>query len=153
MDSWFFLSFPAKLLLRNCGSGRGEEPSGENPRPDSDPFSDAEFGKNLVDPSRQIAASANRRFKFDKGRQLLISLDNATLSIAAVCVCNPDRSPVGINRCNAAPTPSGFAEIVSDDFPVLYGCFSSQSFWKAGSARKGSQIGSSLRRAGVRVVG
>src|SRR6266480_787116 len=30
-----------------------------------------------------------------------------------------------------------------------HGCFSSQSFWKAGSARKGSQIGSSLRRAGV----
>ena len=28
-------------------------------------------------------------------------------------------------------------------------CFSSQSFWKAGSERKGSQIGSSLRRAGV----
>ena len=31
----------------------------------------------------------------------------------------------------------------------VHGCFSSQSFWKAGSARKGSQIGSSLRRAGV----
>src|SRR5882724_1096233 len=30
-----------------------------------------------------------------------------------------------------------------------HGCFSWQSFWKAGSARKGSQIGSSLRRAGV----
>ena len=25
------------------------------------------------------------------------------------------RSPVGINRCHAAPTPTGFAEIVSDD--------------------------------------
>jgi hypothetical protein len=35
-------------------------------------------------------------------------------------VCNPDRSPVGINRCDAAPTPTGFAEIVSDDFPVLH---------------------------------
>jgi hypothetical protein len=30
-------------------------------------------------------------------------------------VCNPDRSPVGINRWNAAPTPTGFAEIVSDN--------------------------------------
>jgi hypothetical protein len=29
------------------------------------------------------------------------------------------------------------------------GCFSWQSFWKAGSERKGSQIGSSLRSAGV----
>jgi len=34
-------------------------------------------------------------------------------------VCNPDGSPVGINRRNTAPTPSGFAEIVSDDLPVL----------------------------------
>src|SRR5215471_10627669 len=45
---------------------------------------------------------------------------------------------------DAAPTPSGFAEIVSDYFPSLHaqwihGCFSSQSFWKAGSLRKGSQ--------------
>ena len=31
----------------------------------------------------------------------------------------------------------------------VHGCFSSQSFWKAGSERKGSQSGSSLRRAGV----
>jgi hypothetical protein len=39
---------------------------------------------------------------------------------------------------------------VSDDFPApFHGCFSSQSFWKAGSERKGSQNGSSLRRAGV----
>ena len=34
-----------------------------------------------------------------------------------------------------------------------YLCFSSQSFWKAGSPRKGSQSGSSLRRAGVMGVG
>ena len=35
-------------------------------------------------------------------------------------------------------------------YPCNYGiCFSSQSFWKAGSPRKGSQSGSSLRRAGV----
>ena len=35
----------------------------------------------------------------------------------------------------------------------VYGCFSSQSFWKAGSARKGSQNGSSLRRTGVMAAG
>ena len=35
-------------------------------------------------------------------------------------VCNPDRSPVGINRLDAAPTPTGFAELVSDDFPVFH---------------------------------
>src|SRR4029453_5676572 len=32
----------------------------------------------------------------------------------------------------------------------LHGFFSSQSFWKAGSARKGSQIGSSRKIDGVR---
>jgi hypothetical protein len=39
-------------------------------------------------------------------------------------VSNPDRSPAGINRWDATPTPTGFAEIVSDYFPVLYrlGC-------------------------------
>src|SRR4029450_13195311 len=42
-------------------------------------------------------------------------------AIVAVCVCNRDRSPVGINRWDAAPTPTGFAEIVSDNFPVING--------------------------------
>jgi hypothetical protein len=42
-----------------------------------------------------------------------------TLSVAAMRVCNPGRSPVGINRCDAAPTPTGFAQIVSDDFSVF----------------------------------
>jgi len=35
-------------------------------------------------------------------------------------VCNPDRSPVGINRRHAASTPTGFAGIVSDDFSVFH---------------------------------
>jgi hypothetical protein len=29
---------------------------------------------------------------------------------------------VGINRWDAASTPTGFAEILSDDFPILHGC-------------------------------
>jgi hypothetical protein len=36
-------------------------------------------------------------------------------------IYNPDRLPVGINRCNTAPTETGFAQIVSDDFP-LHSC-------------------------------
>jgi hypothetical protein len=39
---------------------------------------------------------------------------NETLSVAAMSVGNPDCSPLGINRCNTAPTPTGFAELVSD---------------------------------------
>ena len=31
-------------------------------------------------------------------------------------VSNEDRSPAGINPCDTAPTPAGFAEFVSDDF-------------------------------------
>src|SRR4029453_3888799 len=42
------------------------------------------------------------------------------LTVAAMCVSNEDRSPVEINRCDAAPTPTGFAEIVSDDFPGFH---------------------------------
>src|SRR5712664_1880335 len=35
----------------------------------------------------------------------------------------------------------------------VHGCFSSQSFWKAGSARRASQAGSSLNSAGVMAAG
>jgi len=42
--------------------------------------------------------SANRRFKFKKCGRLLIRVHNETLSVVAVRVCNPDCSPVGINR-------------------------------------------------------
>ena len=41
-------------------------------------------------------------------------MHNETLSVAAMNVCNPDHSTVGIYRRNTAP---GFAEIVSDWFP------------------------------------
>jgi hypothetical protein len=46
--------------------------------------------------------------------------DDESLSVVAVCISNEDRLSVGINRCDAAPTPTGFAEIVSDDFPELH---------------------------------
>jgi hypothetical protein len=49
--------------------------------------------------------------EFNKSGQLFIRPDNETLPVAAVCVSNPDRSPVGIHYCNAAPTPLGFAEL------------------------------------------
>jgi hypothetical protein len=35
-------------------------------------------------------------------------------------VGNEDRSPLRVYGRDAAPTPTGFAEIVSDDFPVLH---------------------------------
>jgi hypothetical protein len=39
-------------------------------------------------------ATSNRRFKFNKRSQLLIGTHDETLSVVAMCVCNPDRSPV-----------------------------------------------------------
>ena len=42
------------------------------------------------------AVSANRRFEFQKRSQLFIRTHNETRSVAAVCVSNPDRSPVAI---------------------------------------------------------
>jgi hypothetical protein len=39
-----------------------------------------------------------RRFHFQKSRQLFIGAHNEALTVIAMCVCNPDRSPVGINR-------------------------------------------------------
>jgi hypothetical protein len=41
--------------------------------------------------------AANRRFKVQKRSQAFIGMHNETFSVAAMCVCNPDRSPVGIN--------------------------------------------------------
>jgi hypothetical protein len=41
--------------------------------------------------SKQFAA-------FQKRSQLIIRADDETLSVIAMRVCNPDRSPVGINR-------------------------------------------------------
>jgi hypothetical protein len=52
--------------------------------------------------------SKNRRFEFHKRSQLFVRTHNEALSVIAVRVRNPDCSPVGINRCDAAPTPTGF---------------------------------------------
>jgi hypothetical protein len=60
-------------------------------------------------------SSANCRFKFQKRSQLFIRAHNETLSVVAVCVNDPDRSPFAIYRRDTAPTPAGFAEIVRDD--------------------------------------
>src|SRR6516165_10016592 len=71
---WFFLSSPplswflGLWVRKRQRTERGEG----SPPPDSNPFSNGEFAKNLVRASRQFAASANRRFHFPKRRQLFI---------------------------------------------------------------------------------
>src|SRR5207249_10358305 len=48
----------------------------------------------------------NRPFQFQKSSQLFIRVHNETFSVVAMRVGNPDWSPVGINCCDAAPTPT-----------------------------------------------
>jgi hypothetical protein len=76
-----------------------------------------------------IATSANRRLQFQKCGYLFNRAYNETFPVIAICVSNEECSPAAIDSCELAPTPTGFAEIVSDYLPVsFHGCFSSQSF-------------------------
>ena len=77
-----------------------------------------EPGKNGRNDWRLELNSTNRRLQFQKRSQYLIRTHNETLSVIAMRVHNPDRSPVGVNRCDIAPTPTSFLEIVGDYFPV-----------------------------------
>jgi hypothetical protein len=54
----------------------------------------------LIEPASQYNSppAANRPFQFNKRSQLFIRTHNETLSVVAMRVCNPDCSPVGINR-------------------------------------------------------
>ena len=52
-------------------------------------------------------------------RDDLILVHNETLSVAAMSVGDPDRSPFAIQSCDAASAPSGFAESVTNYFPRL----------------------------------
>ena len=70
--------------------------------------------------SSGVNAFARDSLKFEKRSQFFVGGDDESLSVVAVCISNEDRLSVGINRCDAAPTPTGFAEIVSDDFPELH---------------------------------
>jgi hypothetical protein len=46
----------------------------------------------------KAGAAPNHRFQLHKRGQLLMRVHDETLSVAAMCVSNPDRSPVGIYR-------------------------------------------------------
>ena len=86
------------LILRFAGPEEAKNLAGKVLRLIQDRLSDAEFGKNLANLSKQFAVSADRRFEFQKRRQLFIRSHNETLSVVAMRIGNPDRSPVGVNR-------------------------------------------------------
>jgi hypothetical protein len=49
-----------------------------------------------------------------------IGVHNETLSVATMRVSDPDGSPVAIHSCNTIPSPSAFAEVISDDLPISF---------------------------------
>ena len=54
----------------------------------------------------------NSRFEFHKRNHLFIRPHNETLSVAAMRVNNPDRSPARINCRDPAQAPAAFLEII-----------------------------------------
>jgi hypothetical protein len=88
-------SFPRCVTSLGCGSGRRSTRRGKCPRLIQDPFSNAECDENPAALSNQFAAKG--RFEFQKCRQLFIGLYNEPVSVAAMWVNNPDRSPLRIN--------------------------------------------------------
>ena len=100
MDSPFL--FPRRVDSAIAGLEEAKNLAGESPPPDSDPF---RIQIRLATPSLERilpicqanSATPNRRFEFDERSQLFIGAHNETLSVAAMRVRNPDRSPVGIH--------------------------------------------------------
>jgi hypothetical protein len=70
-------------------------------------------------PIPWLAGSPRAAFKFKKRAEFFVGVHNEALSVIAVRIRNEDCLSVGINRCDAAPTPTGAAEIVSHNFPVM----------------------------------
>src|SRR5439155_12293660 len=52
---------------------------------------------------RRCFAHRNRRFQLQKCSQLFIGTHNETLSVVAVCVSNPDCSPIEIHTLRRSP--------------------------------------------------
>src|SRR5881227_1546242 len=48
-------------------------------------------------------SAADSRFQFDESSQLFLRARNETPSVAAMCIHDPDCSPVGINDRHTAP--------------------------------------------------
>jgi hypothetical protein len=56
-----------------------------------------EFGENYASLSKQFVARPNRRFEFHKPAELFVGVHNKALSVAAMRIGDPDRSPLRIN--------------------------------------------------------
>jgi hypothetical protein len=81
--------FPRPVVSAIAGLEEAKNRAGENPPPDSDLFSDAEFGKNLANLSNQFAVSATRRFQFNKRSQQFLCVHNEPLSVTTYLTDTP----------------------------------------------------------------
>jgi hypothetical protein len=79
--------------------------------------------------ARETGRSPNRRFKFEKSRQLFIRSRNEPLSVVAMRVCNPDRvrplESIAETRPKLQPAALSLSAMISQDFirkPILPFC-------------------------------
>jgi len=66
---------------------------------------------SLAKASNEKGATAVLYAVYSKHKDIAELLINETLAVAPMCICNPDCSTARIYRRNAAPTPTGFAEM------------------------------------------
>jgi len=72
---------------------------------------------------------ADRPFQFQKRSQRFICTHNETISVVAMGDNHEDVSLLLVHAYDTAPTPSGFREIVSDNFPILHAHKKRRSVW------------------------
>jgi len=97
MVSWFFFFPPLRLGFWTAGPEETKNLAGKCPPPDSDPFSDVEFGKISSGCQASSRQNGESPFPIPKRGQLVIRTPNETLSVVAVRVSNKDCSPLRIN--------------------------------------------------------
>jgi hypothetical protein len=62
------------------------------------------------------------RFQFQKRDQFFVRTHNEALTVAAMRVSNPDCLALQFTADTQPSTPTGFAELASDDFQYFISC-------------------------------
>jgi hypothetical protein len=93
MGSWFSFLFPRRGDSATAGLEEAKNRAGECPPPDSDPFSDAQFGKNIGCLSTKFAENRESPIRVPQTQSAFHSHAQRNAFIVAVCVNNPQRSP------------------------------------------------------------
>jgi hypothetical protein len=85
--------FATDIISRFESNATSENKKGPYPRRCSEPPTK----QDLLAAAAKRCTGADRSFKFNKRRQLFIRPHNEALTVAAMRVSNPDRSPLRIN--------------------------------------------------------